>query len=73
MVNLDHKMILDIVKSKIDADFKIHTLMNKVKRLEKYTKEFNRLMNISGLTLQHKNYIIKLVNKRDFQKLKRQL
>ena len=70
LVNLDYKNVLDIVQSKIDPDFKIHTLMNKVKRLEDYTQEFDRLMKISSLTLYHKNKIVNLINQRDFQKLK---
>lgn len=32
--NLDHNMILDIAKSKMDPDFEIHSLVNKVERLE---------------------------------------
>lgn len=32
--NLDHNMILDIAKSKMDPDFEIQTLVNKVERIE---------------------------------------
>ena len=39
LANMDHPMILDIVKSKVDPNFQVHTLMSKVQRLETHSKE----------------------------------
>ena len=69
--NLDHSMILDIARSKMDPDFQIHTLVHKVQRLElNYRFELDRLFSVSDLSVQKRNKIVDLVNQRDFDALK---